>query len=139
MSSTQSQRRRPRASVRTIREAAAAAILETSLRQVARDADLSAPVLSAFLAGAEPRDPTLRKLREWYFSEAATRGGPSLASAKAAVDLLTIGLGRQERRMCVLGILTILHEKWTRRGTPVPAWLAGLMEEMHPPASGDAP
>lgn len=131
--------RRPRVSVQTIREAAAAAVANTSLRQVARDAEVSAPVLRAFLDGAEPRDPTLRRLRDWYFSEAATRGAPSLASARAALDLLTLPLPPEDQRMARLGIVSTLHGLWTRRGTAIPAWLVGLMEELCPPESvGDA-
>lgn len=138
MSVSQSRHRRPRVSVAMIREAAAAAVGQTSLRQVARDAKISAPGLALFLDGSTPRDGTLSKLRDWYFSEAATRG-PSLVSARAAVNLLTLGLAAPEdRRMCVLGILTVLHERWTRCGQAVPAWLTGLMEEMYPPVGGDA-
>lgn len=129
--------RRRRVSVQTIREAAAAAVANTSLRQVARDAEVSAPVLSAFLAGAEPRDPTLHRLREWYFSEAAARGAPSLASARAALDLLTLPLPPEDQRMARLGVVSTLHRIWTRRGTALPAWLVGLMEELDPPGSGE--
>ena len=72
MTAPLSRRRRPRVSVAVIR-AAAAAVGQTSLRQVARDAKISAPGLALFLDGSTPRDGTLSKLRDWYFSEAAAR------------------------------------------------------------------
>jgi|SRR5215207_1872991 len=131
-------RRRRRVSVWTIREAAAAAVARTSLRQVARDVKISAPGLALFIDGSTPRDRTLSKLREWYFSEEATRGGVTVVSARAALDLLVSSLPEEDRRMARLGILTGLHGIWSRRGTAVPAWLVGLMEEAYPAPSGDA-
>ena len=130
--------RRRRVPVRTLREAAAAAVTRTSLRQVARDVKISAPGLALFLDGSTPRDRTLSKLREWYFSEEATRGGVTVVSARAAVDLLVSSLPEEDRRMALLGILTTLHGTWTRRGTAVPTWLVGLMEDAYPAADEDA-
>jgi hypothetical protein len=58
----------------------------TGLRAVAREMGLSAPSLSRFLEGSCPREATLRKIREWYFSEAAARvGDVSPEAARTAV------------------------------------------------------
>jgi len=65
---------------------------------------------------------------------AAIRGGVTVESARAVLDLLTMGLPEEDRRMTVLGILTILHGLHTRRGGMAPAWLLALMAEACPTA-----
>lgn len=63
---------------------------------------------------------------------AASRRAATVETARATLDLLTLGLPEEERRMAVLAILTILHDLHTRRGGLAPAWLLALMAEAHP-------
>ena len=62
-------------------------------------------------------------------SVAAPGSAVTVDRARAAVDLLTLGLPEEDRRMAALGILTILHDLHTRRGRRAPAWLVALMAE----------
>lgn len=62
-------------------------------------------------------------------SEAPTRRVVTVETARADLDLLTQGLLEEDRRIAVLGILTVLHGFHTRRGGVAPAWLLALMAE----------
>jgi hypothetical protein len=55
-------------------------------------------------------------------------------TARATMDLLTLGLPEEDRRMAVLEILMILHDLHTRQDGMAPTWLLALMAEACPAA-----
>jgi hypothetical protein len=108
---------------------------ETSWRDVGRQVGLAARTLQlmAERRTQRPRKRTEARLRHWHSRSVAPRSAPTVESARATVDMLTLGLPDEERRMAVLGILSILHDLHTQRGAvPAPAWLLGLIAEAYP-------
>ena len=108
---------------------------ETSWRDVARQVGLAARTLQlmAERRTKRPRKRTEARLRHWHSRSVAPRSAPTVESARAIVDMLTSGLPDEERRMAVLGILSILHDLHTQRGAvAAPAWLLGLIAEAYP-------
>lgn len=64
-----------RRKVQSYRDALLRYLNHTSLRQAAREVGMSPTGLSKFCDGAEPYDPTVLKLREWYAAHAQARVG----------------------------------------------------------------
>lgn len=54
---------------------------------------------------------------------------PSIASARAAIHLLTSPLPESGRALALLGILNGLYGAYRRKGEGVPEWLDELMED----------
>ena len=110
---------------------------ETSWRDLGREVGLNPRTLQ-FIAERRTRIPRKRteaRLRHWYSRSLAARSGLSVETARATVDMLTSGLPDEDQRIAVLGILSILYEFHTRRGSvAAPAWLLGLMAEAYPTA-----
>jgi hypothetical protein len=115
--------------LRVLRVAAASAVRSTSLRTTARKIGLSAPGLSNFLHGCDPRETTLQKLTEWYIRNGAQSVAvtPDLAEAGISLllDRLPAGKVRERTRADVLRELEAAHRK--ARVQP-PPWLASLVE-----------
>jgi len=123
-------RARRRVRVDTLRAAAFDKVERTSLRGVARQIGVSAPGLRLFLDGAYPRESTLRKIRDWYFSEAAAHADDlSAETARAAVRLLVEGLPESDRAPVIRKLLETLLGAYRRQGTLPPAWLDALRKE----------
>lgn len=108
---------------------------ETSWRDLGREVGLNPRTLQlmAERRTKSPRKRTEARLRHWHSRSVAPRSALTVESARATIDMLTVGLPDEDRRMAFLGILTILHQFHTRRGTvAAPAWLLGLMAEAYP-------
>jgi hypothetical protein len=54
---------------------------------------------------------------------------PSVASARAAIHLLTVPLPESGRRLALLGILTGLYVAYGQESEGAPAWLSVLMQD----------
>jgi hypothetical protein len=59
--------------VETLRAAVAARAQATSLRSASKEVGMSAAGLMKFLAGAQPYEPSVRRLRAWYGDDDALR------------------------------------------------------------------
>jgi hypothetical protein len=115
------------ASIRHVREAAAARVENTSLRNVAREIGMSPMGLRNFLHGTEPYAPTLRRLRNWYVRYAATRSGNvQLEDATAALSLLVHDLAPAPRREAAATVLDAVGRGYEQSGVTKPAWVAEL-------------
>lgn len=123
---------RHRTHVSVLRARALEMARRTSLRAVARGIGMSAQSLKLFLAGAHPREPTLRKLRAWYFGGSPDAADVSPDTALAAVQLLVEGLPDARRAPTVREMLAILVDSHARQGTPPPEWLEALRREQAP-------
>ena len=119
---------RRRVDVRVLRAAAASAVDRASLRSVARSMGISAQGLALFLDGATPREPTLRKLREWYFTEAATRSGLDADGARAVIELFLESLVDGARPKVFRQVIDEIDTAHREQGTSPPAWLRDLLE-----------
>ncbi|HEU4455290.1 MAG TPA: hypothetical protein VFR81_19655 [Longimicrobium sp.] len=119
-------RPRRRVSVDALREATRSAVRRTSLRKVARDIGISAPGLALFLDGSVPRETTLHKIREWYFSEAATRTELSEETARAVLEMLLEPLPEERRRKVFRKVVAVMMDAHRRQGTVPPQWLLAL-------------
>lgn len=117
---------RSRPSVRRLREAAAARVEASSLRQVAREIGMSPTGLRGFLDGAEPYTPTQRKLEQWY----TTAGGGNVnpESARTALEVLLRGLPPAERPDALMELCDTLEEIYESTVESTPEWL----REIHP-------
>lgn len=115
------------ASIRHIREVAAARVENTSLRGVAREIGLSPMGLKNFLNGTEPYSPTLRRLRSWYVRTAAVQTGKVDAEdATAALAVLVHDLAATPRRQVAVTVLDAVGEGYEQSGVVKPDWVADL-------------
>jgi transcriptional regulator with XRE-family HTH domain len=115
------------ATVRHMREVAAARVENTSLRQVAREIGMSPTGLKKFLEGTAPYSPTVRRLRNWYVRYTAVQQSDvETVDASAALSVLVHDLGSDSRRSAALHVLDALSGGYQQSGKPQPAWLSEL-------------
>lgn len=108
-----------------LREAVRHAASATSVRRVARQAELAPRTLELFLKDPRrtPHVRTLRNLRNWYVRTAHTRGLPTSTDAAAAFDVLLEGLSAEQLAAATSDVLRILTLHFEEAGTQPPAWL----------------
>ena len=98
-----------------------------SLRGTAREIGTSAAVLSAFLGGARPALPTVRKLLDWQVREhARLRTPPPPEIARAALEALLRHLPPARQRSAARRILGAVERRGP--GPGIPPWLDHLRE-----------
>lgn len=115
------------ASIRHVREAAAARVENTSLRNVAREVGMSPMGLRNFLHGTEPYSPTLRRLRNWYVRYAAVQtGNVHVEDATAALAVLVHDLSPVPRREAAVTVLDAVGRGYEQSGVVKPAWVEEL-------------
>jgi hypothetical protein len=115
------------ATVRHLRETAAARVENTSLRSVAREIGMSPTGLKKFLQGTAPYSPTLRRLRNWYVQYAAVQAGEVLTQdATAALAVLVHDLSPEPRREAATCVLDCMTRGYDQSGKTRPVWLNEL-------------
>ncbi|HEX2206640.1 MAG TPA: hypothetical protein VHG93_03105 [Longimicrobium sp.] len=115
------------ATIRHIREVAAARVRNTSLRGVAREIGLSPMGLKNFINGTEPYSPTLRRLRSWYVRYAAVQSGHVRAEdATAALAVLVHDLAATPRQKVAVTVLDAVGQGYEESGITRPGWVAEL-------------
>ncbi|HEU0014198.1 MAG TPA: hypothetical protein VFQ45_10975 [Longimicrobium sp.] len=115
------------ATIRHIREVAAARVENTSLRQVAREIDMSPTGLKKFLEGSSPYSPTVHRLRNWYVrTSAAQDRNVEEVDAGAALAVLVHDLASDVRRQAALEVLEAVEIGYAESGKHKPEWLAEL-------------
>lgn len=118
------------ATVRHLREAAAARVENTSLRGVAREVGMSPTGLKKFLNGTAPYSLTVRRLRRWYLQYgAAPAAEVTYHEASAALQMLTHDLRADGRREASNCLLECLGRGYDAIGHARPDWLAQLRAE----------
>jgi hypothetical protein len=123
------------ATVRHLREAAAARVENTSLRGVAREVGMSPTGLRKFLNGTAPYSLTVRRLRKWYLQYGATSAAEvTYHEASAALLMLTHDLRPDARRQASDCVLECLARGYDAIGRERPGWLAELRAEHGTPA-----
>jgi len=119
------------ATVRHLREMAAARVRNTSLRGVAREIGMSPTGLKKFLLGTAPYSPTVRRLRRWYIHHAALPNGEvEYQDASAALAVLTHDLPGEPRLEAAVCVLDCLGRAYQAAGHARPAWVAELRDEL---------
>lgn len=118
----------PRISVRVLRQAAREAMERTSSRAVARDVDMSPLGLREFIAGAEPRSATIRKLTAWYIRqrEHGSDAPVDAETAEAAIAFLLEHIPAQHRDDVRAALVQLIDSKGRQVGAPEPAWISDL-------------
>ena len=115
------------ATIRHLRETAAARVENTSLRSVAREIGMSPTGLKKFLQGTAPYSPTLRRLRNWYVHYAALQAGEVLTQdATAALAVLVHDLSPDPRRAAAGCVLDCVSRGYDQSGKTRPVWIAEL-------------
>ena len=115
------------ATIRHMREAAAARVENTSLRSVAREIGMSPTGLKKFLQGTAPYSPTLRRLRNWYVTYAAVQAGEVLTQdATAALAVLVHDLSPDPRRTAASCVLDCVSRGYAQSGKTRPVWINEL-------------
>ena len=115
------------ATVRHLRESAAARVENTSLRSVAREVGMSPTGLKKFLQGTAPYSPTLRRLRNWYVTYAAVQTGEVLTQdATAAIAVLVHDLSPAPRRNAAACVLDCVTRGYEESGKTRPVWINEL-------------
>ncbi|HWK90333.1 MAG TPA: hypothetical protein VNP72_10065 [Longimicrobium sp.] len=131
------------ATIKHLREVAAAQVENTSLRSVARAIGMSPTGLKKFLGGTAPYSPTLRRLRTWYVQH-GSRQGESVGEieASAALDVLVHDLSPDGRRETASCLLDCLGRGYDGSGRTRPEWVASLQgrlgESAEPAVRGEA-
>lgn len=116
-----------RATLRHMREVAAARVADTSLRGVAREIGMSPMGLRNFIHGTDPYSPTLRRLRNWYVRYAAERAGTvQLEDATAALSVLVHDMDSAPRRETAVVVLDAVARGYELSGVTRPAWVGEL-------------
>lgn len=115
----------PRIPVRVLRLAAREAMERTSSRAVARDVDMSPLGLREFIAGAEPRSATIRKLTAWYIRQREHGSDPPVdaETAEAAIAFLLEHIPAQHRGDVRAALIELIDTEGNRQGAVTPAWL----------------
>jgi hypothetical protein len=118
----------PRISVSVLRQAAREAMERTSSRAVARDVDMSPLGLREFIAGAEPRSATIRKLTAWYIRqrEHGSDAPVDAETAEAAIAFLLEHIPAQHRDDVRAALIQLIDSKGQQVGAPEPAWISDL-------------
>lgn len=119
---------RERAGVPTpvLREAVRRAAAASSLRQVAREAELAARTLELFLDNPRRRmhGRTLQCLRRWFVRYSSRLDGPAAAAAAAAaLEVLLDGIPAERRAIARADVILLLRREHARGGLPQPRWL----------------
>jgi hypothetical protein len=115
------------ATIRHLRETAAARVENTSLRSVAREIGMSPTGLKKFLQGTAPYSPTLRRLRNWYVHYAALQAGEVLTQdATAALAVLVHDLSPDPRRAAAGCVLDCVSRGYDQSGKTRPVWIDEL-------------
>lgn len=119
------------ATVKHLRDAAAARVEKTSLRRVAREIGMSPTGLKKFILGTAPYSPTLRRLRKWYLQYAALPTGEvAREDASAALAVLTHDLSPDARRHTSSELLEAVGRGYDLAGKGRPRWVAELRAEI---------
>ncbi|HSU17397.1 hypothetical protein [Longimicrobium sp.] len=121
------------ATVRHLREVAAARVESTSLRGVAREIGMSPTGLKKFLMGTAPYSPTVRRLRKWYLQYAALPAAEiTYHHASSALVVLTHDLAPEPKREASDCVLECLGRAYEASGRTRPGWVADLRAEYGP-------
>lgn len=114
-----------------IRKEALLARDATSLRQVAREVDITPMGLRYFLNNlGKQQARTVRKLNEWYVRRMATRPPEGEDEARAALTILAGFYPSTERFRVLSGFLDSMEREFRDSGMAPPAWLAKLRAEL---------
>jgi AcrR family transcriptional regulator len=123
----------PSATVRHLREMAAARVESTSLRGVAREIGMSPTGLKKFLMGTAPYSPTVRRLRRWYLQYAALPAAEiTYHHADSALVVLTHDLSPEPKREASGCVLECLARAYEASGRAQPAWIGELRAQHGP-------
>ena len=115
------------ASTERLRDAVAARISAIGLRPVAREIALDPKAVTKFLAGARPRAATRQKLVRWYIQVVAAQAGSTdTFAAAAAIEVLLRDLAPDQHPAGFAELLESVAQVYSRRNTPLPAWLSVL-------------
>lgn len=115
------------ATIKHLRETAAARVENTSLRSVAREIGMSPTGLKKFLLGTAPYSPTLRRLRNWYVQYASLQAGEVASQdAAAALAVLVHDLSPDPRRDTAACLIDCVARGYEQSGKPRPAWVSEL-------------
>lgn len=109
-----------------LREAVARAVERTSSHEVGKAVGLSAPAVRNFVAGAEPRAATVRRLTEWYVRDAAGAGQVDEETARAALGLLLCGVPADRNAEALRRALGAFREIYVTAGVVVPSWASSV-------------
>ena len=122
------------ATIKHLRETAAARVENTSLRSVAREIGMSPTGLKKFLLGTAPYSPTLRRLRNWYVQYASLQAGEVLTQdAAAALAVLVHDLSPDPRRETAGCLIECVARGYDQSGKPRPAWVSELQARYEGP------
>lgn len=107
-----------------IREAIAARVHDSSLRQAARDLGVTPTGLQYFLDGGAPQGRTRRKFEAWYLeNQAGLDPDLQIELEGIALAILTRGLPPGQRLSAAEGTLASLSAAYLDAGLPVPPWI----------------
>jgi hypothetical protein len=101
--------------VQRLREAAAAAVLESSRQRVAAEIGLSSRGLWKFLGGARPHPATIEKLERWFHGR-GLGGAQEGITVVAALGVLLARVRPAEREEALRETLAFFEEPYSRRG-----------------------
>lgn len=111
-----------------LRAAVQREIQTATLRATAHAIGMSAPGLRSFLAGAEPRPATRRKILVWQAKRAAV-GGLPYGMALSILRLLTEHLPPERAREVQRQVVADVRRASDAAGIPPPTWVREAEED----------
>lgn len=118
--------------VATLRQAVRAEVAQSSLRNVSRQAGLSASGLQKFIDGGQPFVATRRQLERWFVLHGPGRleTGLTAGSALAILRDLVQDLAAQRHRSTLELLVLGLADAYRSADLPEPAWLREVRREV---------
>lgn len=120
------------ASVASLRQAVRDEVASTSLRNVSRQAGMSATGLQKFLEGGKPFTATRRRLERWYVLHGPGRleTGLTAPSAMAVLRDLVHDLTPARHRTVMELAVRHMERAYAAARLPEPAWLEEVRHEV---------
>ena len=118
--------------VAMLRQAVRAEVAHTSLRNVSRQAGMSAFGLQKFLDGGQPYVATRRQLERWFILHGPSRHDTGLTAGSALAILrdLVQDLAAQRHRSTLELLVLSLADAYHSADLAEPAWLSEVRREV---------
>lgn len=117
----------PALPIQALRQAIERELSLVSLRQVARETELSPNTIKNFLHGSIPRRTTRVRLEAWLATRQPGDRPPTVGNFLRAVSALTPDLPEREATLLGREMSRLLLDSYERRRLPPPRWVRELV------------
>lgn len=94
------------------------------MRTVAEQVGLTHRGLRLYITGeSQPRQATVRKLRDWYVREASARAGADETTVRAAIGVLLGGLPEGQKGRAAAQLIAVVRQAFSEAKMEPPDWI----------------